>query len=318
MTILLGAVGGSAVVVPPEPPNVALPQVDRSALLHVLTGCDRSVWEISDGRSGVRLKRVLAGLHFAPEDRYADPSPATPGSLYRGSRTTERKVTLRVGIYSGGSSQDWYDYDSAFWHALDPRQTCLWSVTQPNGQTRTLRMRYTPDEVPFETDPGPLGWALYDLTFLAEDPYWHGPPVVRVFEEGEARDFFGGGQAPGGPPFYISPASTLATATIDNPGDVPGYLTYQVDGPTASVGLGVGGRMTDVPFAIPSGLTVTVDTSPTGQVAVDSTGRDRTAELTGAVSFAPVPPGKQVPLQISMIGTGRVTASLDPGFYRAW
>jgi len=318
VTLLLGGAvgapdggqgGGQGPVVPVAPPSAPppLPERDSTPLRQLLTGGDGSVWELTGRTSGVQLKRGLRGLWFAPEEAYRDESPAAAGSQYRGSRTLEREAALRVGIYSDGSSADWYAHAAAFARALNPRREVVWTVISPSGTTRHLTMRFVPKDGGFDVDPGQAGWTLLDLEFVAAQPYWRGAPVVRPFEESAPQDFRAGPQR------FISASNTLGRASITNPGDVPAYSLFTVEGPTTSVAVGVNGQVTEVPFVLPAGRSLAIDTSPTGQLAVDSAGVDRTAEL-GQVAFVPVPPGERVPLTLRMAGTGRVVISLTPEY----
>jgi hypothetical protein len=55
-----------------------------------------------------------------------------------------------------------------------------------------------------------------------------------------------------------------------------------------------------------------------GSGTVDiATATNRTSNL-GAVSFASVPPGANVPLSVALTGTGRVRIELTPLYRRAW
>ena len=188
-------------------------------------------------------------------------------------------------------------------------------MTQPSGETRTLVCRLTREsDTAWEWDPVKAGVSVHEFYLAAEDPYWQGAPLVRSWGSGEPVDFFG---TTGGPPFFISRSSTIDTASVRNPGDVRAWPRWRIDGPTTSVELGVGSSVVEVPFAVADGAYLTVDTSPTAQTAILSDGTDKTGDL-GAVEFAPIEPGAEVPLSLVMSGTGTVTATITPRFYTAW
>ena len=219
-------------------------------------------------------------------------------------------------VYHPAGSQEWLDYDAAFWRTMHPDHTGVWTITQPNGESRSLRLRCVDDgQQAFDTDPALLGWARYGVTLVAEQPYWEGDPVTRAWKVGTPVSFFGSG--PGGPPFTISPGSTLSKATIDNPGDIDAWPVWTIYGPTNSVTVGVNGRTVLVPFPVADGGLLTIDTRPSAQTAIDGNGGEWTSQL-GSFNFAPVPAGKAVSLSLAMSGSGLVQASLTPLFLRAW
>ncbi|MEJ5889366.1 hypothetical protein WDZ16_12920, partial [Pseudokineococcus marinus] len=215
----------------------------------------------------------------------------------------------------------------------------------PGRPARTLTCRFESDgEWAYLRDPVRFGWARYRVSLMADDqPYWEGEPVVTAFKSAEPRSFLGGGPVgePGaGPPLVIGSGSSFARARIDNPGDVETWVEWIACGPCPpGLQLGVNGKVDILGFEIADGRAVVLDGDPGRQwaleatVVTDAAGRptfdeagrvrvrdiaapgsagDRTHELT-RLSFAPVPPGRDVPLTIRMDGgTGLVGASLVP------
>jgi hypothetical protein len=285
---------------------------------------DGTSWRLSSRDSGVFLLAGVRGLTMPPIDRFSSASPAVAGSRYRGNRTDEREAFWPVKVWNDQSSQDWIEYDRAWWKTLDPDKVGSWVVTQPNGDKRSLRLRFVDDGNPsFDTDPARAGWTRYGITLVAEEPYWMGDPITREWAASNPVDFFG---ASGGPSFFISSGHTLDNATITNDGNVEAWPVWRIDGPTTSVDLGVDGQTIEVPFTIAAGEAVVIDTDPRVQTAVQYDtvdgvlqlpGLDRTEDL-GEVGFAPVPAGASVPLDLNMVGTGNVSISLVPRYYRAW
>lgn len=276
-------------------------------------GWDGTRWELSSlERSAVSLQAGVRGLSMPPVDRYVSAGPAVAGSRWRGHRASERDVFWPLSVYAG-LGQAWFDYDAAFWATMRPDKVGTWEVVQPNGTVRTLALRFVDDGAhTFDTDPGVLGWTTYGLTLVAEQPFWAGQPVKRTFAAPSPVQMFAG---PG--VINISSGHTLASATIPNLGEVDAWPVHTAHGPATSVEVGVGDAVVEIPFSIADGDWVRVDTAPTAQTAVDSTGADRTAEL-GEVGFAPVPPGTSVPLTLALVGAGRVDVDLVPLFHRAW
>lgn len=308
MTILLG----SAV---PELPSVEAFAPPRMG--STWTGWDGSVWDLlTYADSGVLLMRGVRGLGKPTHDRYSSQSPALAGSRWRGYRTTEREVFWPVAVYADTANSRWVATDRAFWRTMHPGRPGTWTITQPSGEVRSLVCRFVDDGAQvFDVDPLTAGWTAYGVTLVAdEQPFWSGQTITRTFRASAASDFYGGS---GGPPFYISSASTLASAAITNPGDVEAYPVWTITGPTTSVSVGLAGNLVDVPFTLATGVSLVIDSRPTAQTAVDSLGVERTAEL-GSANFAAIPPGESVPLTLTMAGTGIVQVDLTPLYDRAW
>jgi len=160
------------------------------------------------------------------------------------------------------------------------------------------------------------GWTIYGINLTAEQPFWREDPIVRRFTAVAPVSFLG-------PPgiLNISSPSQLATATIDNPGKVPGWVVWTCAGPADGYVVGVGGKTIDVPIPLAVGEFLTVWTAPEAMGEVrDGAGVDRTDEL-GAAAFTAVQPGDSQPLSLQLIGPGPgayIEASLTPYYYRAW
>lgn len=295
--------------------------VDWSGLSMLWTGWDGSQWELSDLSSGVQLKAGARGLGSPDGDRYTSMSPAQAGSRNRGRRTLEREVFWPLRVYSGAGSQAWLDYDAAFWATMHPDRPGVWSVTQPNGITRSLVCRFVSDgSQTFDVDPSLIGWQNYGVTLVAERPFWVGEKIVRSWSDEASQPFFGGTGGGGvGPPFYISAGNTISSARMPNPGDVDVYPVWSIGGSTTSVTVGVGDSTITYAAPIAGGDTITIDTDPARRTVVDQNGVDRSGNLqTGSQPFAPIPAGAGVPLSLSMVGTGTVTATIEPRYFRAW
>jgi len=307
------------------------------------TGADGSQFDLLSPDSGTLLMAGARGLNMPSLTDYTSESPALDGARFRGSRTNQREVFWPLLVYSDAGSQAWVEYDREFWNSLRPGQVGLWTVTHPNGDTRTLRCRFKDDGgQSYDVDPSLVGWAAYGITLVADQPYWEGAAVTRTWKASQPVSFFGGGT--GGPPFTISPGSTLAKATMPNPGDVDAYPMWVLTGPIDIASVGLSGKLTQYQASIASGRSVVIDTSPDQQRVVEiasppdpdsggpdvgsqewldwisaamSTGTDRVLNL-GSVAFnAPVSPGRSVSLSLSMVGDGTVTAAIVPYYFRA-
>lgn len=324
--VLLGATStGETPTTPttpaPPPPVVVSPW---QGIRSTLTSWDGSRWTISDPRSGVFLMREdILGLGLPPVERRRSSSAAESGSRFRSHRVSERPVVLPIYLYSDAGSEEWLARDAAFWRAMHPDRECVWTVTVPGYGSRHLRMRYNGDDVGYGHDPVKFGWAKYPMELLNESGFWEGEPVTQTWEPAAPKPFFGGDTGGGATPFYISRSATIGNAVMNNPGDVEAYAVWTVEGLPVdgidSVTVGVGGRLTTADFPIAAGSSLTIDPrpGPKGKSAYDSEGVRRTAELS-ARDFAPIPAGQSVPLSLAMVGTGRVSATLVPRYYRAF
>ncbi|MFJ3957694.1 hypothetical protein [Arthrobacter sp. NPDC090010] len=307
---------------PYVPPSAPVDQFD--ALMMTWTGWDGSVWDLTDPSAGVFLRKEgVEGLGSPEWQHWTKKSPAIAGQRHTGSIAQERKVFWPVFLYHDSSSMDWVYLDRAFWHSLDPDMPGTWTVSLPDGSSRYLPCRFESTTDSYVLDPVRHGWASYGISLTADDTFWRGPTVSQSWTNATPRSFF---NAPGrATPFQITSASTMATAAIPNPGDEDAWPVWTIVGPATLATVGVGSSVVSIPFEIPDGKAVVVDTDPTEQLALygDWDGArvtnavDRTVDL-GSASFAPIPRGTSVPLNISLTGSGYIRADINPRYRRAW
>jgi len=186
-----------------------------------------------------------------------------------------------------------------------------------------------------ERNPLRLGWDRYNINLVAEQPFWVGDPVVRSFiGELPPDPFFG----TDGPIVNIASDFSASNARMDNPGDVESYPRWFIDGDTSSASVGVGGVVVDVPFIVDAGTCLVIDSDPDligatlyeitasgaekkpseREIGVDMINPvDMSAEL-GENDFAPIPAGAQVPLSLTITGTGTVEVLLPTLYRRPW
>lgn len=280
-------------------------------------GSEWSEWNLGDWRvSGVCFADgELDGMDFPPFDRYTSTSPATAGSRFRGFRTAERTVDWNILVYSKKSSAEWLEVDRAFAATLGPGRTGVWEYTSPDGVTRSLRLRRVAGDGGPTMDPALKGYALYQPQMVAEDPYWKGKEIVRAWGSPAQEDFFSDDDTH---LFYISGASTLGTATMPNPGDVEAWPIITIDGTE--------GAMTNLSVEIDGG-TVGLPDVALGEVLVVNTDPEVATALLDGVDVSGVcdpwdprglPPGEDVPVTIAATGTGTVSLSIVPRYFRAW
>lgn len=299
---------------------------------------DGSVWSISGpGAGGVRLMPGVRGLTWPKREAFIEESAGVHGGRWRGYRDGVREVFWPLSVYRDTDSAGWLDYDAAFWRSLGSDVPGRWVVTHPSGAERYLLVRWLEDgDPPWDFSPGLVAWAAYGARGVAVDPYWRGPAITPAAWSGEptpGESFFGAG----GPPFTISEGSTLASATITNPGDQPAYPVWWVRDVT-SVDLTVAGATVEVPAVADDRLLV-VDTDPTALSALEvvappdgatpqeqeawvaarlPTALDRTVQLGAGTAWGVIPPEATSPVGIDMVGTGWVRVQIVPRWRRAW
>lgn len=311
---------GAPKVTPPPPP------VKWASGTHTWTVGDRT-WDLSTGAQGVRLQAGVRGLNMPEFTRYFSESPAVSGSTYRGYRVLERDVMWPLWVFHNGGSEEWLRVDREFWSSLHPNRTGVWTYISRDGVTRTLTCRFVSDNgKTYDDDPGLFGWQFYQLSLVAEDPFWKGPRIRRRFGDATSSvpPFFGPEESPGAPSYYIGGQFNLASGKVTNPGDEPAWPKWTLYGPFTEAAVGIGGKTIEVPFSVDSGEWVYIDADPAVRTAMHGTGSpgpdngdDRTPDL-GVVEWASIPPGENLPLDMAMTGTGFITVEIDPAYHRAY
>lgn len=299
-------------------------------------------WTLTDPDTGLFLMPGIRGLGSARSERHATTSPGAPGSRHEGVSFLDREVFWPVCIWNDDGSIEWMLRDRAFWSTMDPLTTGKWVVTLPDGSERSLWLRFQDDgDHVSEYDPLRRGWEKYGIKLLAEQPFWEGQPMVRSWKNRVYEPFFD----PNGPELVnIASGSDASTARIDNPGDVESYPRWFVDGEATTATVGVDGVVVNIPFAVPAGKCLIVESDPDligatlydispAQLALDPDKRkkpsdriigvdllnpvDKTAAL-GEADFAPIPAGQSVPLSLTIGGAGAVEVLLPTYYRRAW
>lgn len=276
------------------------------------TGFDGSEWDLSATSGPMTMSSGVKGLHMPAFEVFNSSTPLVPGVDLTGYALPPRSVYWPLNFFSS-SIDEWQAKYSGFFDSMHPVEVGVWTVGDGDS-ARTLPLTYQDDgSFSFGNDPFVMGWALIGVELLAPRPLWRGTPIRRRFFAEEPVDFIP--DVPG-EEYFPTPIATFATATIDNPGNEPSYLTWTVEGPQAEgLELGVAGATITVPFAVEEDSVLRIDTDPASQFATLD-GVDCTAGL-GFQIFAPVPARGTSPLTISLSGTGSVVAELVPLYWRA-
>lgn len=298
-------------------------------------GWDGSEWELTTPSSGLFLRPGVRGLGLPEFERQSSSSPSVAGSRHLGTNTKDRTVFWPLYLYSDEGSAEFMARDRAFWQSLDTDLEGTWTAKLPDGGRRSLDLRLISADDELTYDPVKRGWAKYGINLLADKTYWRGETVTKSWSQGDMRNFYITPEdriAYGYPDdaiYYLSPGGSLGSTTFTNDGDVPSYAVWTAIGPTTAVSFGVGGNDIIVPFEIPAGHAVQLDTDPfNGQVlwygewdaATQSilSPLDRTTELDPTSAFVAIPRGQDRPLTIQMTGTGTVIAAVQNRYRRAW
>lgn len=296
---------------PTDQPDVLWTGLDMS-----WTGWDGSTFSLVDPDQGTVMLPGVRGLSMPSLDHFADTYASVPGSRWRGYQVKEREVFWPIQLYTDAGSQAWLERDRAFWHSLHPRRTGLWQVTQPDGTTRSLRLRFKDDGTQqYDVDPSLSGWSNYGITLVASQPFWEGAPIVQQWASGAGSNFFG---STGGPAFVISPSNTLSTANITNPGDEAAWPTWILDGPFTDFSIQVAGKTVSGSVSVGAGHQLVIETNPTIRSAMVDGTTDVMAQLS-QYGFYPLADNVDTPLGLSLSGgNGSITCRFTPLHHRAW
>lgn len=295
-------------------------------------------WPLTDRGTGIFLRPGVRGLGTITSSRLTSESPAVAGSRYEGLSVLDREVFWPLRIYCPDGSIAWMLRDRAFWSGMDPDDTGVWEITHPDGAKRSLRLRFLNDgDHTRAKNPMRLGWDNYNITLTAEQPYWEGAPEVQSFKAPPPPEpFF----EPDGPHLInISSGYSVEDAAIDNFGDVESYPRWFIDGEVTAAAVGVGGVVVNVPFTVPYGQCLVIESDPSLElgatlydITVTGAGKkpsariigtdlinpvDKTTDL-GEADFAPIPAGQQVPLSLTLTGSGVVECLLPSLYRRPW
>jgi hypothetical protein len=306
MTVMVYA----APYVPPAPPRNPWTGVKMT-----WRGWDGTAWPLTHQSSGVILGPGVRGLTEPQFAQYTSDAPGVHGQRFRGYRTEAREVFWPITVWEDSDDIGWLEYDSAFWNTMRVDKEGTWEVIHPLGTKRSLKLRFVDDgDVAWDQPPGFRRWAKYGVTFVADDPFWSGDQVSSpVWGQAESPIPFTG-EDDSAPEFYIGPASTINTASLNNTGDVAAWPVWEITGPITSASITLDGGTIGIPFPLQTGEKLVIDT---GVPRAVSGGEDVTGMLN-PFEFTPIPAQSEVPVSISMVGSGTVQAKFTPRYFRAW
>lgn len=283
-----------------------------------LTGTDGSVWDLRNGTEGVKLSdggiRSLGMPLFLPQ---TDANAAADGQTLSDFKVGPRAAILPIRFRTADLAQQ-----GAWWSAVSPYGPlgvyCVLRVTNnATGLWRELRLRFEDDGgIALTQDPETAAMLnmVWPISFTADDPFWTSTEVVSSYSMADSASalFFG---ELGAPPFNISPETGGVSKLLINTGDVPAWLTYEVEGPATNFQALLDGHYVGATLNVDDGSLLTVQTDPLVQFA-DLNGESVNWRLD-SFDAVPVPPaGAYLLLYIS--GAGRIRARFTPRYLRGY
>jgi len=267
----------------------------------------------------VLLNEGVEGMGNPPHAAFTRETALLDGQSNSGWRAKPREVFWPVLV--DATVETWDDIQSRFWRTMRPNLFGVWTVTKGES-SRYLNCRYLSDGgAAYASDPSLSGAEVHGITLVADDPWWHSADVSATFQTAETPvDFFNGGTAPD---FYIMSGNTVDSASLDNPGDVPAWATYRIDGPATSFSITTDSSEPDVAgdIVLLEGEWLVIDTNPTAQTAFLYTTESNYTDVTGELSaYNPrqVGVGLETEFSVTLFGEGSLTITLTPSYFRAF
>lgn len=288
---------------------------------HVWTSPDGVEIDLSDRASGVRMAAGgIEGLGDGDVTDFVQERAVLDGQTFNGFKTKPRSVFWPIVI--DGDAIGWEDQQRAFWTALPPGRNGSWKVTTPGGSVRTLPCRYVPSSYAPDLDPTVNENETVGVTLIADDPFWHGPTVLKAFQTAETpRPFYSTGPEV----LNIMSSNTVDTATMTNVGDVPTWSIITINGPATAFSLSYYFNNTPADIAgsvaLAADQCLEIDTHPDKQTVrrYNSDGSyDVVFDSMDQIFWRPFPPGVDVPIFIELNGSGSMLIEFDPLYRRAY
>lgn len=306
---------GLVLVAPPYRPPTPPLQPGWEKMVVTWNGPDGSQWTLSDPSEGIFITRGgLSGLGDTKFTHYRDESPALDGALYRGTTFKSRTLHLNLYLYHDEGTTAFVDRLDAFWDSMDPEHEGTLSVQIPGVRKLSIRARYESgaEDAP-DLDPTFFGWVKYSLDLQADQPFWAGEELPKVWESEVPTDYFGLDDDV----YYISTGSSVEEAQIVNPGNRPAWPEWTFVGPLPFGSVSIDGHLIEMPFDIADGEWIKVYPDPARQQVLDQDGVSRFSEM-GELDWAALPPKSTTPVTIDIgDGTGRIEMRFTPLYRRA-
>lgn len=219
------------VVTPEEPttPPVDIPEIGYATITYIDPTGTR--WPMTDlAADWYTLARGVSGLGAAPYVLTSDPHPRG-GARLRHVQPQPRTIVWPLLVKGGDHlrfTANWRALARAFTRTLREGSGTL-EVLRPDGTGRRIAVYYSQGfDGQGDTATG-ITWDSAVLTLWCEDPYWEDLQPRTVHREtGTPGDFLA-------PYPNVSSSQVLGATTVDNPGDVDVWPTWQITGPATAI-----------------------------------------------------------------------------------
>ncbi|QGJ94148.1 minor tail protein [Corynebacterium phage EmiRose] len=274
-------------------------------------------WNLTTGEQGVIFDMGQQGLGWSTIQH----ATARSGQRILSS-TLERAVhNLAISLDPERVGMPAYELREEWWYkANSPYDYGTLKFTRPDGVVRTRRLKLadTPD-TKLTYDPGiGAGDVVEVWPLTGNGPWWEGVAQEHIITY---ADLTGGNDTPfygadgTAYPFYISRPFAAQGVTIDNTGQGPMWLTWELTGPMTDPVIGFdGGALLQYKGVISAGEKITIITDPEYRRVIDGDGMSMFGYLYGRV--APTPKGQQVPLVFTAQAIGAATRAVVTGVTR--
>ncbi len=277
-------------------------------------------WGFGAGSTNsVDLQAGAEGFKDLETDSFERDAALSDGQVFSGWRARPRAVLLPV-VINGNEYNTFEDTRKVFRDGMRPGRYGTLQVTSTDD-VRTLTARFVREVNPGnDIDPLVMGYEMATFVLIADDPWWHGAAVSKTMQTPETpRPFFEPGPTH---VLNIMSSNTVASASLENPGDVAAWPTIRIDGPSTGFSFAdANGEAVAGSIVVDSGEWLIVDLSPLQQTALlysaPSTLTDVTNELT-QFNPRPIPVGTTADYTVQLNGAGSMTVSIEPRYFRAF
>lgn len=276
-------------------------------------------WDLAGGP--VRLAPGAQGLGLLKVTAFTQTRGVRGGQRFAGWAVQPQGFTFPMRkSYPQYTDRSWADVDAAWWAGCTPDVQGLLQMIGPQG-TRQVKVRTVDDGLTWDQSPDDIASEDFDWQLEADVPWWEGAPSYAAFAGGASAPFYG--TSGFGPPFTISPANSIGSQLLTNPGQVAAFPVWTLSGPLTSFTITdalSGGVVAGSPN-LQAGETLVIDETEDAKNAtrydVNGNASDFTASLT-SVGFAPVPKGSSSNLTVALNGTGAAVAQLTPRYWKGY
>jgi hypothetical protein len=283
-----------------------------------------TVWDLRTGP--VRMAPGAQGLGLLSLTDFTTSRGPRGGQRRTGWSVNPQDLVLPMKAgYPGWTARTWDDVDEAWWKDVRPHLDgailrATYSVGALVKSVREVPVR-TKNDGPFQwdQDPSDVETIDFDWNLIADVPWWLGPKQSTPFGITAAgQPFYGAGGY--GPPFYISAGNSNGSQSITNPGDVPAWPVWTLNGPIPAFTIthADGSTISGTPnLAVGERLVIdtTEDEKSATRIAADGSTSDFTPSLA-SWGWRAIPAGTSTTIGVAISGTGGATAEIRPRYFR--